>query len=413
MIPLAIMTKSDLYKEIVQLLVDYMFATNIINAAVKAQVQDDIDLTRYEDACDKVLVAIGNGTYKKVVQYLKDGMTDMDDLTITLPLRRRVAKIDDRKRLADFSRRATDLSVITAKAIRELMIQPDNVSYDSKRFAVLEMIWLLDKDNMLELTHLWEIMGGQHQEEYYIFTAQPDDETSDWRLYAYSYFCYVNEEHFERPSILNFTASDAFEPTGIPYQATNKYEQYFDAYNVMSESKYAYDVLIRYLRMYQILEYFGYRRILANLTKGNIRENGFVRNLISKVSGHGSKEFTEIKGGINDLLPRLATKPTQPGLLVSTDITAPMEAFIKDKLLLPGYKFCDDDLWMVIYKLRNCIVHNKESDLHFTYSNTEVYNEGIDLMRLLISKLEPEIVKLINDPTRTGLEFHEQRVQVY
>ena len=67
----------------------------------------------------------------------------------------------------------------------------------------------------------------------------------------------------------------------------------------------------------------------------------------------------------------------------------------------------------MVYKLRNCIVHNKEADFHFTYSNTGVYNEGIDLMRLFIRKLEPEIVKLINDPAITGLEFDEQRVQVY
>lgn len=74
------MTKSELYKEIIQLLVDYIAAGNIINAAVKTQVQDDIDLTRYEDACDKILSAIGNGVYSKVVQYLKDGMMDTDNI---------------------------------------------------------------------------------------------------------------------------------------------------------------------------------------------------------------------------------------------------------------------------------------------------------------------------------------------
>ena len=407
------MTKSELYKEIVQLLADYMAANNIISAAVKTQVQDDIDWTRYEDACDKILAAIGNGDFRKVVQYLKDGMADADNIVVTLPLRRRTAKADDQKRLADFSRRSTDVTVITAKAIRELVVQPNNATYDSKRFAVVEMIWLLDKDNAAEMTRLWETMRGQHQEDYYIFTAQLDDEKSDWRLYAYSYFCYVNDEHFERPSVLNFTASDKFEPAGITYQAANQYEQYLDAYNVMSESKFADDVLIRYLRMYQILEYFGYRRILADMTKGNIRENGFVRNLISKVNGHSINEWAEIKSGISDLLPPLATTRRRPGLFVAADITMQMETFIKDKLLISKYAFDDDHLWLVVYKLRNCIVHNKEADFHFTYSNTSVYNEGIDLMRLFIRKLEPEIVKLINDPNITGLEFDEQRVQVF
>lgn len=405
--------KSELYKEIVQLLADYMMVNNIISTAVKNQVQDDIDLTRYEDACDKILAAIGNVEFRKIVQYLKDGMTDTDNLAVTLPLRRRKAKEGNQGRLADFSRRSTDVTVITAKAIRNLVMQPVNALYDGKRFAVLDMIWLLDKGNAAEMNHLWEAMMGQHQEEYYIFTAQPDNEISDWRLYAYSYFCYVNEEHFERPSVLNFIASAKFEPAGITYQATNQYEQYFDAYNVMSESKFADDVLLRYIRMYQILEYFGYRRVLASMTKGNIRENGFVRNLISKINGHSTNEWVEIKNGISDLFPPLATTRRRPGLFAIGEITVQMEAFIKDKLLIPKYVFDDDHLWMVVYRLRNCIVHNKEADFHFTYLNTDVYNEGIDLMRLFIRKFEPEIVRLINDPSITGLEFDDQRVQIY
>lgn len=149
------------------------------------------------------------------------------------------------------------------------------------------------------------------------------------------------------------------------------------------------------------------------MTKGNIRENGFVRNLISKINGHSTNEWVEIKNGISDLFPPLATTRRRPGLFAIGEITVQMEAFIKDKLLIPKYVFDDDHLWMVVYKLRNCIVHNKEADFHFTYLNTDVYNEGIDLMRLFIRKFEPEIVRLINDPSITGLEFDDQRVQIY
>ena len=90
-----------------------------------------------------------------------------------------------------------------------------------------------------------------------------------------------------------------------------------------------------------------------------------------------------------------------------------MKSFIKDKLLLSNFGFTDDSMWQVIYKLRNCIVHNKESELHFTYSNTNIYEPGINLMKVIIQKMEPQIVKLINDPNITGLEFEKQEVQVY
>ena len=405
------MTKSELYKEIVQLLADYMATNNIISAEVKTQVQDDIDWTRYEDACDEILAAIGNGDFRKVVQYLKDGMTDTDNLAVTLPLRHRTVKEDDQKRLVDFCRRSADVTVITAKAIRELVVQPGNDSYNNKRLAVIEMIWLLRKDSAAEMIHLWEMMRGQHQQEYYIFTAQPDDEKSDWRLYAYSYFCYVNEEHFERPSVLNYITSDKFEPGGITYRAANQYEQYFDAYNVMSESKFADDVLLRFLRMYQILEYFGYRRTFANMTKGNIRENGFVRNVIGIATSSSKNESSEIKNGIIDLFTPFTTG-LHP-LFAAADFTPQRITFIKDKLFIDNFSYNKDRIWDVIYKLRNCIVHNKEAELHFTYSNTEDYKDGIDLMKLFIEKLEPEIVKIINDPAITELEFSRQYVPVF
>ena len=168
-----------------------------------------------------------------------------------------------------------------------------------------------------------------------------------------------------------------------------------------------WDVLARYLRMYQILEYFGFRRILADMTKGNIRENGFVRNVINKASGRSTNELEEIKKGLSGVLPDLST------VIAPGDISAPQNAFIPNKLLISSTTHDNARMWSIVYKLRNCIVHNKESDLHFTYSNIEVYQDGISLMKMLIEKLEPEIVKVINDPAITGLEFSEQKVQVY
>ena len=62
----------------------------------------------------------------------------------------------------------------------------------------------------------------------------------------------------------------------------------------------------------------------------------------------------------------------------------------------------------MIYKLRNSIVHNKESELHFTYANAEVYSDGIDLMKKIVEKMEPKIIEVINNPNITGMEFSNQ-----
>lgn len=407
------MTKSDLYLEMLPKLAAYLNGAGLMTATELTDFTDDLAFTRNEQACDKLLALTNIGPFRKVVQYLKDGLTDTSDLTVAQQLRKRAVTIDEnKKRLADISYYTNQRAVITAKAIATMMTLPDDADYDSRRFHVIEMIWLKQKDNVAELQHLWETVAGQHQDEYYIFTNDPDNEETDWRQYAYCYFCYVNERSFKRPSVLLYTASLPYAAS-ITYEAGNKYEQYFDAYNVMNESKYADDILLRYLRMYQVLEYFGYRRILADVTKGNIRENGFVRNVINKTNGRTNNESNEIKKGISDLLPNLASVGTTVGVFNAADITPAMVTFIKDKLLLPKYQFDDGHLWEVIYKLRNCIVHNKESELHFTYANTEVYADGIDLMRKIVEKMEPEIVKVINDPAITGLEFDKQFEAVY
>ena len=407
------MTKCDLYLEILPKLATYLNGVGRMTTAELTDFNEDILFTRNEQACDRLLALTNIGPFRKVVQYLKDGLTDTSNLTVALSLRTREVSItENKKRLADVSYYTSQRAVITAKAINTMMAQSVDADYDSRRFHVIEMIWLKHKDDAANLQHLWETVAGQHQDEYYIFTNDPDDEKTDWKQYAYCYFCYVNERSFKRPSVLSFTASKPYAPS-ITYEAGNKYEQYFDAYNVMNESKYADDILLRYLRMYQVLEYFGYRRILADVTKGNIRENGFVRNVISRTNGRSNSESNEIKKGISDLLPNLATSGATVGIFNPADITPAMVTFIKNKLLLPKYQFDDGHLWEVIYKLRNCIVHNKESELHFTYANTEVYADGIDLMKKIVEKMEPEIVKVINDPSITGLEFDNQFEAVY
>ena len=49
----------------------------------------------------------------------------------------------------------------------------------------------------------------------------------------------------------------------------------------------------------------------------------------------------------------------------------------------------------------------EEQEDYYQFLNT------LDLMRLFIEKIEPEIVKIINDPAITELEFSRQYVPVF
>ena len=401
------MTKSDLFKEILPKLVDSLRNQNTISEAEKNALQANLDLDSCDEVCDTLIGHANIGTFKKIVQYIKDSLTDFDEVDTLLPIRHVETEEKNRGRLADLAFKNNNIALITVKAISSLMVYTGHDdTYKNKRYSVIELVLLKYKDDPSEMDYFWECCRGQHENDYILLSNQPNNDIDNWRLYSYAYLCYVNENRFERPATLNFNSSTSFAPN-IVYNPANKYEQYFDAYAVMIESKYAEDVLSRYLRMYQLLEYFGYRRALADMTKGNIKENGFVRNVISKASKGSAYELDELKKGLQDVLPDLSQ------IITAAEITADMRDFIKDRLMIKNTNHDNAKLWEVVYKLRNCIVHNKESELHFTYANTSVYTHGIALMKLLIGKLEPTIIDVINDPGETKLEFDKQVVEVY
>ena len=406
------MIRSELYKLVLPNLVEYLFKNGVVLPQEKDDIDDLLALDHYSEVCVALEQNPSAVKYKKFIKFIGDGLSEYSEIMNVLPMRHHTADPNNISRLRAFCFRNSTLAVLPVKTIIDDVADTNSVEINPKYSGIVDLIWLDCLGRMVEMDYFWQCCSGHNKDDYFLLTNEQDDATMNWRLYSYAYFCFVNDSHFERPACLNFIGDTKFCPQ-IQFERGNEYEQYFEAYNIMSESKYSEDILFRYLRMYQILEYFGYRRILADMTKGNIRENGFVRNLITRASARTQNESTEIKKGVDDLLPPLAGNSARPGVFLSTDITTDMERFIKDKLLLPNYSFDSNQLWAVIYKLRNCIVHNKESDLHFSFSNTDVYADGILLMKLIVEKMEPQIVNVINDPGITGLEFSGPTVRVY
>ncbi len=397
------MTKGDLYKEILKKLVKYLKGRGDLAETDEDRIRDELDLSHYEDAASVLINLPGGSSFKKIIQVIQDGLDDMTEINNILPVRHNhVTRFNDEK-LKPFYYKKADMAILPVQMINHVVVT-QGAEFDSANEGILDLIWLFYKDNIDELNYFWECCKGEHIDDYFILTAQPQNDDSDWRLYSYAYFCYVNEKRFERPQILDFNRQTPYS-SSILFNPDNKYEQYFDVYNVMSESKYSEDVLSRYLRMYQVLEYMAYRRALVDMTKGNIKENGFVRNVITQANKGSKNEFDELKKGLNGII-------SIASVIVPTDITSDMDDFIHDRLMIYD-SVHESKMWKVIYQLRNCIVHNKESELHFMYTNTGVYEAGIKLMNLFIQKIEPKIAEVINDSNVTNLDFDEQNIRVY
>ncbi|MDO4800559.1 MAG: hypothetical protein Q4A15_00190 [Prevotellaceae bacterium] len=398
------MTRNELSKEIIPKISEYLFSKSFIDEATHDDAEDNILMGKFDIACD---ILSAETSYQRLLEFLKNSLSNTDTISCSLNFRIVEAPDKDEYRLGEFCYKSTNLSILPMKYMKRYM---DNAAIsDTDIMAIVECILLKIKDDSALLEEFLGYCKTTNDKKYCILTNRTADK--DWKQYAYAYLCYVNDKRFERPSELSFVADTKFLPS-IPFDPDNKYEQYFDAYGVMSESKYADDVLIRYLRMYQIIEYFSFRKVLADMTKGNLKENGFVRHVLAVVKTGSNNEFDEIKKGLKSMF----VAPSKLDAIIPfTDYSVAEKTFLENKMKikLTSGNYTEDIICKIIYQLRNSIVHNKESELHFSYYNVDDYRDGIGIMKNYIAKLEPELVNLINDHSKTVLEFDEQFCKVY
>lgn len=192
--------------------------------------------------------------------------------------------------------------------------------------------------------------------------------------------------------------------TTIPYHKENKYCQYYELFDLISESHYCDDVLRRYLNMYQIIENMCYRRNLAKISRGSKR--GFVRHSIAIASKANKNETDEIVKGITELFSGIKD-------VIDVSDISPYDSFLEREYGIAKNGHGDKKVAKIIYNLRNSIVHNKSTELHFSYGNINEYKDVIDLIRKLIEKLEPKIIDIINDPSNNILEYDDKKMDLY
>lgn len=274
-------------------------------------------------------------------------------------------------------------------------------------FIAIENIYLSVKDDPVSLNSFLSNIENKSDYGYIVLTNNNANDA--WNLYGYACLCHINEEKFEIPVELTYPANTKFHNSAIVYDSNVPYIQYFDVFNVMNESKHTQDVLGRYLRMYQILEYFAFRIHLVTIANVSIRNSAFVRTTIKEAHRSVNNEEDEFLKMFVQLFPGV----TSVGKLDDSSI-APYNNFLDKNY---GIKVGDPHrvrkVGRILYKLRNSIVHNKATELHFTYGNVDEYRDGIGLIRLVTNKMEEEIVKLLNDPNRNELKFARSTMPLY
>ena len=268
----------------------------------------------------------------------------------------------------------------------------------------VEFIWSVISGDNDAKKDFWDRCNERQENSFYIITDEVLSSKEEiWNAYSYGYMLYANKKEYGRDSQLNFNKENMFAEI-IPYNKENKYSQYYELFDLISESHYCDDVLRRYLNMYQIIENMCYRRNLAKISRGSKR--GFVRHSIAIASKANKNETDEIVKGIMELFPDIQN------IIAEADIS-PYDSFLEREYGIANRGHGDKKVAKIIYNLRNSIVHNKSTELHFSYGNIDEYKDVIGLIKKLIEKLEPKIIDIINDPNNNILEYDGKKMDLY
>ena len=400
------MQRKELMVNLVRSIAERLNAIDTFSNDCYTTIGDNLDTNKLKDAIDGIFEEKASTNYTSLLNRIKQLTDDENQEEVGNQLHYKLEIADEaHKSLVKpfLYYKPNECLVITTKYLFE-KCNDNNV--EDEVFIAVERIFLAVKDDEDKETSFLECIEQKEESGY---MALHNTTTFDaWNLYGYAYLCHINEGNFDIPTELSYPSTTKFYNAVLSYDSSIPYVQYFDVYNVMNESKHTQDILGRYLRMYQVLEYFTFRVHLVSIANESIRNSAFVRTVIKEAHKASPKEEEEFQKVFASLFPNITDANKLDQISIS-----PYNTFLeKNYFIMSGDPHSAKKVARIVYKLRNSIVHNKATELHFTYGNVEEYTDGIDLLKLVTRVMEEEIVNLIIDPNNK-LKFNNKDMPLY
>jgi hypothetical protein len=228
-------------------------------------------------------------------------------------------------------------------------------------------------------------------------------------LTIYSYLYYqelLQGGQIDLDHRLNYTLSHL---SVCSFGNTIKYQQYFEIFDILNELNHSKDIITRFLKIYHILEYLVYRVELVNIEVKARVNRTFIRE-IHGLTGktQSTKEFDIFKQNFKKIFDAEITAGA-----FALGITTSELLFLKDHWGLGHFDNRQSThIAELIYKIRNSIVHNKESEFHITTTNPDDYNNVIPLIHRLIQIIEKQTFDKISSDDII-ISYKNQYIELY
>jgi hypothetical protein len=227
-------------------------------------------------------------------------------------------------------------------------------------------------------------------------------QVEDIELYSFLYINYLSKGYFSpiNPELVyeyNVIHETEITLSEVDLTREEKFVQFFEIFDVVNEYHSHNDMLNKFIKMYQIIEYLAYRYELVSLqisleTKKSfimqlqkINEK-FIRNEKDTFVKNYGKIFEDEKNMINTKLKELnQAKP---------DIFIKLKEHLDISFDFNIVNNITNNTALAIYLLRCALVHNKESELHITMFNIgSEYKEFIEFIKIILNLFENIVLK--------------------
>lgn len=408
------MTRGNLYKEIVQSLLDN--CADVIGDA--ENIRNELELNGLGDALRAALddSSIRNSKFQILLNSLQNRLNEDNDIDDDInDFGRLVVEKASYKTYAnkrDFIWHSQNFSVFNC----DNLFRADS-NYSDKLLLGIEQICYTDDNRKDFLNYLKTNDNGGGNDYYVIYDTAMSHNGNVWKLYMYGACLYLNEgHHFSFDNDLKYTSS--IHKSNFNYNIDSQYDQYIDVYDVISEWNNCSDIISAFLKMYQILEYMVYRKqLVAIVSTITTIKQSFVRHIKSLDKRFSEGEREVFIRGLKALLPSFA------GRIDDSLITSEVEKFCKKHYsptksgdtYMKRQTFnnnVDDHIAKFIYDTRCSIVHNKESEFHITMTNCDEYKAIIPLIKKILEVVGAMLFDVINAKD-SGIAFNKANLELY
>lgn len=266
-------------------------------------------------------------------------------------------------------------------------------------------------EDQSSITSFFDIIKNIDKDKGLLVTRYSGEFNAE-KSYSYIYLAFLNEsKSIVVSQELRYTPSTIFSP--LSYDNTKTYEQFFDIYDVLNDLNQTTDILNRFLRLFHIFEYLVYRVYLAKLVTRLGNSKIFVREFInsSESMKKGEKESFIKNFGMIFTADIFSASPIV--IDIASAVDSGVKDFLKEKKIVSSFEADKSKkIAELVYGLRCCIVHNKESEYHMTISNYEDYSVIIPLIKKVLENFEKLVIKkiLLNDPI---ISYSRERIRLY